>query len=79
MLLDRAHDSWIAVADVDAHQLTVEVEIALAFRRPEIGALGARDGDRIHGALNGPLENRVTLGEGDDVGTVHIVKTISKS
>ena len=36
LLLDRLDDARIAVADVDAHQLAVEVDEALAFGRPEV-------------------------------------------
>jgi hypothetical protein len=47
LLLDRADDALVAVADVHAHQLAVEVDEALAFRRPEVDALRARDRNRI--------------------------------
>ena len=51
--------------DVHAHQLAVEVDEALAFRRPEINALRARDRDRIHLRLRRPFEERVLLRERD--------------
>ena len=41
LLADRANDALVAVADVDRHQLAVEVDEALALRRPEVNALGA--------------------------------------
>ena len=59
LFLDRANDALVAVADVDAHQLAVEVDEALAFGRPEVDALRARDGNRIDLRLRGPLEDRV--------------------
>jgi len=67
LLLDGADDALVAVADVHAHQLAVEIEIALAVRRPEVHALRARDRDGIDGRLHGPFENRVLLGKGDDL------------
>src|SRR5262249_17864095 len=36
LLLHRAHDALVAVADVHAHQLAVEIDETLAFRRPEV-------------------------------------------
>ena len=71
LFLDRLHDARVAVADVHAHQLAVEVEEALAFRRPEIHALGAVHGDRVDGALRGPLEDGVLLGQRDDLVACH--------
>ena len=56
----------VAVADVDAHQLAVEVDEALPFRRPEVNALCARDRDGIDLGLRRPFEQRVLLGEIDD-------------
>ena len=41
LFLDRLDDALVAVADVHAHQLAVEVEVALAFGRPEVAALRA--------------------------------------
>src|SRR5213082_3198868 len=55
-VLDRAHDARIAVADVHAHQLAVEVDEALAFRRPEVDALRSRHRNRIDFRLRRPLE-----------------------
>ena len=46
LLLDRVDHAPIAVADVDAHQLRVEVEEALAVGRVEVDALRLIDGDR---------------------------------
>ena len=66
--LDRANDPLVAVADVDAHQLAVEVEVALPLGSPEIDALGARHRNGVNGALRGPLEKRVLATEIDDVG-----------
>ena len=66
LLLHGADDALVAVADVDAHQLAVEVEVPLPFGRPEPAALRPRDGDRIDGPLRRPLEERVLLREVDD-------------
>ena len=61
LILDRLDDARIAVADVDAHQLAVEVDEALAFRRPEVDALRLRDRNRIDVRLRRPLVERVLL------------------
>jgi hypothetical protein len=66
LILDGADDPLVAVADVDAHQLAVEVEEPLAFRRPEPAALRSRDRNRIGRPLRRPLEERVLLREIDD-------------
>src|ERR1035438_23563 len=49
-------DALIAVSDVDRHQLAVEVDEALPFRRPEINALGPRYRDGIDLGLRRPLK-----------------------
>ena len=67
LLLDRANHALVAVPDVDAHQLAVEVDEALAFRRPEVDAFGARDGNRIHRSLRGPFKECVPAAEVDDL------------
>ena len=61
LILDRLDDARIAVADVDAHQLAVEVDEALALGRPEIDAVRLRDRDRIDMRLRRPLIERVLL------------------
>src|SRR5205807_691479 len=66
LFLDGANDSLVAMPDIDAHQLAVEVDVALIFRCPEVDALGARDGNRIHRGLGGPFEERVPATEFDD-------------
>jgi hypothetical protein len=65
--LDRLDHATVAMADVDAHQLAVEVDEALAVRRIEVDPLGALDGDGVDGILRGPLVERVPLGEVDDL------------
>ena len=72
LVLNRLDDPLVAVADVHAHQLAVEVEEALPFRRPEAHALRARDGNRIHRPLGGPLEDRVPLRERDHLRAGHV-------
>ena len=71
LILDGLDDPLVAVADVDAHQLAVEVDEALAFRGPEVDALGARDRNRIDLRLRRPLVDRVLAGQGDDVFAGH--------
>ena len=71
LLGDGLDDALVAVADVRAHQLAVEVEVALALGCPEPAALGARHGDRIDLCLGRPLEDRVALGELDDLVAGH--------
>ena len=66
LLFDRVDHALVAVADVDAHQLRVEVEPAFSFRREEAAPFRSRDGDRIDRRLRGPLEERVLLGEVND-------------
>ena len=68
LLLDRFDDALVAVADVHAHQLTVEIQISLALRRPEPATLRSGDRDGIHFRLRGPLEDRVGLRARDEVG-----------
>ena len=64
-------DALVAVADVHAHQLAVEVDEPLAFRRPEVDPLGARDRDRIDLRLRRPLEERVLLRQRDHLFAGH--------
>src|SRR5665213_2445211 len=71
LLLDGAHDARVAVADIHAHQLTVEVDEALPLRRPEVDPLGARHRNRIHLRLRGPLEERVLLRQRDHLVAGH--------
>ena len=65
LILDGRMIARVAVAGVHAHQLTVEVDEALALRRQEIDALGARDGNGINAGLRRPFEERVLLRERD--------------
>ena len=62
----------IAVADVDAHELAVEVEIAGAIGRVEIDALGAIDRDGIHGSLRRPFIERMLAAQRDDLFRAHV-------
>src|SRR5689334_2777858 len=43
LVLNGANHALIAMTNVDAHQLAVEVDEALPFRCPEIDALGSSD------------------------------------
>ena len=60
---DRVDDAPVAVADVDRHQLAVEVEDPLALGRVQVDALGVVDRDRVDGALGRPREERVLARE----------------
>ena len=71
LLLNRADHALVAMADVHAHQLAVEVDEALAFGRPEVDALRAGHGDRIDFRLSGPLEERVLLRQRDHLFAGH--------
>ena len=62
---DRLQHTLIAVANVGAHQLAVEIEELLLFRGPEPRALRASDRNRIRCSLGRPLGHGVALGEGD--------------
>ena len=62
--LDGVDDALVAVADVDAHQLRVEVEVALAVGRVEVDAFGALDRDGVDRALRRPLVQRVLAARG---------------
>ena len=71
LILNRLHDALVAVADVHAHQLAVEVEEALAFGRPEIHALRARHRNRIDGVLRRPFIDRVLAAQIDHLFAGH--------
>ena len=71
LALDRLDHLRMAVADVRAHQLAVEVEEALALGGPEVDALGACHRDRVDLRLGRPLEEGVALGEGDHLVAGH--------
>ncbi len=65
--LDGIDHALVAVADVDAHQLRVEVEVALAVGRVEIRALSPINGNGIGGGLGRPLIQRVLARQLDDL------------
>src|SRR6266850_752796 len=77
LFLDRAHDSLVAVADVDAHQLAVEVDETFPPRRPEVNALRARHRYGIHRGLGRPLEERVPAAEFNDLLAAHCFSSCS--
>src|ERR1700677_2214518 len=66
LLGDGFDDAFIAVTDVDGHQLTVEIDIALAFGRVEINSPGAGNRNRINLRLRGPFVERVLFAEVND-------------
>jgi hypothetical protein len=70
-LLHLLQHLGVRVADVDAHQLAVEVEVALTVGGVKIHALGALDGDRRDGAALRPRPHRVLLAIFDDLLGIH--------
>ncbi len=71
LFLDRLDHARIAVPDIHAHQLAVEVDVALSFRCPEVNPLGAIHGNRIDRTLNGPLRDGVFLRQSNDFVASH--------
>src|SRR5207248_624191 len=71
LLLNRADHALVAMADVHAHQLAVEVDETLALRRPEVDALRACDRDGIDLRLRRPLVQRVASCQCDDLVAAH--------
>jgi hypothetical protein len=61
LILDRPNHAFVAMTDVHAHQLAVEVDEPLAFGRVEVDPLRVRDGNRIHLRLRRPFEERMLL------------------
>src|SRR5262249_60097047 len=72
LFLDRTYHALVAVADVDAHQLAVEIDEPLAFRRPEVDAFRARHRNWIDLRLGRPLEQGVLPTERDDLVAGHL-------
>ena len=64
---DGIDHSPVAVADVDRHQLAVEVDDPRAVRRVQIDPLGVVHRDRVHGPLDGPREEGVLARKSDDL------------
>ena len=77
LLLDRADHALVAVADVHAHQLAVEVDEPLPFRRVEIDPLRVGNRDRIDFRLRRPFEERVLLRERNHLLAGHRVHSAS--
>ncbi len=67
LLVDRIDHAPVAVADVDRHQLAVEVEDLPALGRVQVDALGTIDRDRVDRPLDRPREERVGAIERDDL------------
>ena len=63
----RVGHAAVAVPDVHAHQLAVEVDVALPVHAPEVDALRPLDRDRRGLRLCLPVVERVPLGELDDL------------
>jgi hypothetical protein len=70
---DGFDDTIITMADVNRHQLAVEVDVALAFRRIEINSLGGGDRNGIDFRLRGPFVERVLLAKIDDFFTGELI------
>jgi hypothetical protein len=51
------------MTDVDAHQLAVEVDETLPFRRVKIDAFRMRNRNRIDSSLRGPFKQCMTAAE----------------
>src|SRR6185295_2701807 len=66
LLLDGINHTHVAVSDVYAHQLAVEVDEAFAFRRPEVDAFRGCHRDWIDCCLSGPFEESMTTTKFDD-------------
>ena len=71
LILDRLDDLRVRVPDVDAHELAVEVDPALALGSVEVDALGARDGDRIDLRGGAPREEAVLHARVDHLARGH--------
>ena len=67
LLGDRLGHATVAVPDVHAHQLAVEVDVALAVGVPEIDPLCPIDDDRVDLRLGGPGEEGVLAIEAQDL------------
>ena len=72
LLADRLNDALVAVSDVDGHELAVEVDEALPFRRIEVNPFGAGDGNGIDLRLCRPFIKRVLAGKVDDFLASHL-------
>ncbi len=72
LLADGLDDALVAVSDIDGHELAVEVDEALPFRRLEINSLGAGDGNGIDLRLRRPFIERVLAREVDDFFAGHL-------
>ena len=71
LVLDRPDHLRMAVPDIGAHQLAVEVEVPLALRRPEVHALRACHRNGIDGRLRRPFEDGVLPAQRDDLFAGH--------
>src|SRR5712692_1981579 len=71
LLVYGFNDTGIAVSNIDAHQLAVEVQEALALGRPEVDSLGAGDRNRIDVRLSRPLKECVFFAESDHFNAGH--------
>ena len=77
LVLYRANHPLVAMTDVHAHQLAVEIDVALAFRGPEVDALRARHRDRIDLRLRRPFEQRVLLRQRNHLFAGHRLNDLS--
>ena len=73
LLGDGLNDARVAMPDVDGHELAVEVDEALPFRRVEVNSLGARNRNGIDLRLRRPFVQRVLAREVDDFFARHLL------
>ena len=71
LVLDRLDDLRVRMPDVDAHELAVEVDPALALGTVEVDALGARDGNRVDLRGGAPREEAVLHARVDHLARGH--------
>ena len=56
LLVNCLNDALVSVPDVHGHELAIEINEALPFRRPEVNSLGFCNRDRVDLGLGRPLE-----------------------
>ena len=72
LILNGFDHLGMAVADVHAHQLTVEIDPALSFGSVQVDALGAHDRQWINFASRAPREQAVLLARVDHFTRTHV-------
>ena len=67
LFADGLYHALIAMPDVYAHQLAVEIDEPLPLRRPEINSFRSRHGNGIDLRLRRPFKQGVLLGKVNDL------------